>query len=110
MKLGRRFNGKYLGRRYDGWTVVEQERYVAPKEQSKITDNHAQYNYYLCKIDLATKNVLTVYISGNLIRKLAAGQRTMQGILETKRRFVKGGYWVEKNKVHKIPLTSTLYN
>lgn len=104
--MGTRRASKYLGRRYDGWTVVEQERYISANKAT-----HAHYNYYLSKIDLATKKIYTLYLTAATILKLEKQQTTMSTLIENKQWLAEVKHrYIERNKIHKIPLTSTLYN
>lgn len=105
-KIGTRRTSKYLGRRYDGWTVIEQERYTSANETT-----HALYNYYLSKIDLTTKKVYTLYLTAATILKLDKQQTTMATLLKNKQWLAEQKHsYISRNKIHKTSLTSTLYN
>lgn len=105
-KIGTRRTSKYIGRRYDGWTVIEQERYTPTNEAT-----HTHYNYYLSKIDLTTKKIYTIYLSAPTILKLEKQQTTMATLLKNKQWLAEVKHrYIERNKIHKVPLTSTLYN
>lgn len=91
--------GKYLGKRYDGWTVIEQVRYTYPKAR---TGDH--YDYYLAKLNLITKQAMTIFVAASTIVKLDRGELTMEKLLESKNYLVSKNIRIPKNAVHKTAL------
>lgn len=81
---------KYLGKVYEGFEVIEYYKQNPYKKQyaneSKL-NYHNAYNYVLYNAE--RKQAIT--LSGNQLRLLASGARTIQEMFETRR----GGY---KNK------------
>lgn len=92
MRLGTRKISKYLGRIYNGWVVSGQVRYE--------NGTHSRYNYYLSKYDPRFKEMITIYVSADSIRKLDRGEITMRSLIAGKAACCRNSVLPESNRVY----------